>query len=79
MDLARAKGKASVSILMIKAIKFKLIIWTLSPKKKKKKKKKRHGAFGISSPLEGGAKWLKKNEYPANKPELKKLWTWRYL
>ena len=50
MDLARAKGEASVSIIMIKAIKFKLITCLLA------KKKKRHGAFGISSPLEEGAK-----------------------
>ena len=49
MDLARAKGEASVSIIMIKAIKFQLITCLLA-------KKKRHGAFGISSPLEEGAK-----------------------
>ena len=34
MDLARAKGEASVSIIMIKAIKFKLITCLLAKKKK---------------------------------------------
>ena len=57
-DLASAEREASVSMLMIKLINFKLIKWTLRQKKKKRKKE---GAFGISLLLEGGAKWLRNN------------------
>ena len=36
IDLALAKSEASVSILMIKAIKFKLITCNFKPKRRKK-------------------------------------------
>ena len=49
-DLASAESEASVSMLMIKLINFKL------KKKPYAKKRKKEGAFGISSVLEGGAK-----------------------
>ena len=38
-DLASAEREASVSMLMIKLINFKLIKWTLRQKKKKERKK----------------------------------------
>ena len=47
-------SEASVSILMIKAIKFELITCNFQPKRKKEVR-------DFSSPLEGGAKWLRKN------------------
>ena len=41
-------------------------------------KKKEQGAFAISSPLEGGTKWLRK-KYPANKPVVAAIERLRFL